>query len=226
MLFDGAWDATYLQKKRKSEFLLAIIFFVVPDITFWLGDIHVRSWKFFYSDSTAQFMRVCTGLVFLTDQLRGQLFHFGSAIAYDIWNGTASVFLRCGNGLEDCSVEDAEMFAIATTAGALFSQVCVKSFVRMHVVLSGHAKIFIGKIWNVIFLEVAGRFTSFLAEKLRMIKAVNGDTSTMKDPTQNLILPWVEKFNQGMKKSMELGMQSQTTFCLLKSFRIIRGTMT
>jgi hypothetical protein len=41
----------------------------------------------------------------------------------------------------------------------------------------GHAKIFIGKIWKVIYLEVAGRFTSFLAEKLRTIKAVNVDTS-------------------------------------------------
>ena len=42
----------------------------------------------------------------------------------------------------------------------------------------GHAKIFIGKIWKVIFLEVAGRFTSFLAEKLRTIKPVNVDAST------------------------------------------------
>ena len=41
---------------------------------------------------------------------------------------------------------------------------------------TGHAKIFIGKISKVIFLEVAGRFTSFLDEKLRMIKAVNVDT--------------------------------------------------
>ena len=38
---------------------------------------------------------------------------------------------------------------------------------------TGHVKIFIGKISKVIFLEVAGRFASFLAEKLRMIKAVN-----------------------------------------------------
>jgi hypothetical protein len=42
----------------------------------------------------------------------------------------------------------------------------------------GHAEIFIGKVWKVIFLEVTGRFTSFLAEKLRMIKAVNVDAST------------------------------------------------
>ena len=42
----------------------------------------------------------------------------------------------------------------------------------------GHAKIFIGKIWKVISLEVAGRFTSFVAEKLRTIKAVNVLAST------------------------------------------------
>jgi hypothetical protein len=42
----------------------------------------------------------------------------------------------------------------------------------------GHAKIFIGKSWKVISLEPADEFTSFLAEKLRTIKAVNVDTST------------------------------------------------
>ena len=42
----------------------------------------------------------------------------------------------------------------------------------------GHAKIFIGKSWKVTSLEPADGFTSFLAEKLRTIKAVNVDTST------------------------------------------------
>jgi hypothetical protein len=42
----------------------------------------------------------------------------------------------------------------------------------------GHAKIFIGKSWMVISLEPADGFTSFLAEKLRTIKAVNVNTST------------------------------------------------
>ena len=42
----------------------------------------------------------------------------------------------------------------------------------------GHAKIFIGKSWKVTSLEPADGFTSFLAEKLRTIKAVNVNTST------------------------------------------------
>ena len=99
-------------------------------------------------------------------------------------------------GVVGFAVEDFERVPCVEDAGVLVSppqmifphgvlfvckaseRTCMHSSCSLLTVGRVMSKFSLAKISKVIFLEVAGRFTSFLAEKLRTIKAVNVDAST------------------------------------------------